>query len=229
MPFFSGRGRSAAPKPEFAVVGLGRFGASLARTLVAGGHTVLGIDTSQALVQRHSHEISQTVCLDATDEEALKEIDITSYGVVIVAIGNSFESSLMSVVALKAQGVQKVISKASTLVQGDILLKVGADRVVLPEYQAGEFLAAELMNPHLVAQIPFGGTWRVSEIRPKPEHSGKTLGDIDLKGNCGLDVLALARGSVLAIQPSLDTEITLQDLLLVAGSARDLASYADES
>lgn len=125
----------AAPssnKNEFAVIGLGRFGSSLARTLVSRGASVLGIDRSPEPVQDLADELTQTVVLDATNEAALREVDITSFGTVIVAIGSNFEANLLTTVALRELGVANIICKATNLRQRDILLKVGAHRVVLP-------------------------------------------------------------------------------------------------
>ena len=91
-------------KPEFAVIGLGRFGSSLALTLVAEGYTVLGIDRDRALVQRLADELTQTVSLDATDEDALHAVDITAFDTVVVAIGADFESNLMATAVVEEPG-----------------------------------------------------------------------------------------------------------------------------
>ncbi len=121
-------------KPDIAVIGLGRFGSSLALTLAASGCKVLGIDRDQTIVQHLADDLTQTVALDATDENALRAIDITAFDTVVVAIGADFESDLMATVALKSLGVRRVICKALTERQKSILLKVGADQVVLPEH-----------------------------------------------------------------------------------------------
>lgn len=220
-------GSKKSPK-EFAVIGLGRFGASVAATLVQQGHTVLGIDRDPALVQRYSHEITQTVSLDSTDEEALKEIDITSYETVVVAIGASFESNLMTTVALKSVGVRHVICKTTTQVHRDILLRVGADRVVLPEYEAGEQLAKELIAPVLVGQFDLCENWTVSEVKPPDKMVGASLEDLDWKGRFGLTVVALHRGSQVTVNPSHALIVQKGDLLVVIGSPRGLEQLAHD-
>jgi trk system potassium uptake protein TrkA len=118
----------------------------VALALAEQGYSVLGIDRDRDLVQRLADDLTQTVALDATDDDALRAVDITSFETVVVAIGTDFESNLMATTALKALGVRTVICKALTERQQTILLRVGADRVVLPEYEAGRRLADDLMG-----------------------------------------------------------------------------------
>jgi trk system potassium uptake protein TrkA len=136
-------GRNAGPR-EYAVIGLGRFGSSLTLRLIELGHSVLGIDRNRELVQRLADDLTQTAVLDASDDEALRDIDITAFDAVVVAIGADFESNLMTTTALKALGVSLVICKALSDRQRTILLRVGADRVILPEIEAGQRLADDL-------------------------------------------------------------------------------------
>lgn len=212
---------------EYAVIGLGRFGTSLARELVQAGHTVLGIDRSTDLVQRHSHEITQTVSLDSTDEEALKEIDITSYKTVVVAIGANFESNLMTTVALKSLGVKNVICKATTLMQRDILLRIGADQVVLPEYEAGARLATQLVTPSVVGQMTLCPGTRVSEIRVPDAYVGLSLEDIDARARYDMNIVAIQRGTNVIVTPKKGTVLRPDDLLVVIGSNDAVQKFSD--
>ena len=120
-------------KTDMAVIGLGRFGASVALTLARQGFSVVGVDRDPKLVQSLADDLTQTLTFDATDENALRAVDIASFDTVIVAIGADFEANLMATVALKAVGVKRIICKALTERQKTILLRVGADKVVLPE------------------------------------------------------------------------------------------------
>ena len=134
---------------EFAIIGLGRFGASVGEVLTERGFTVLGIDSSLDLVQKYANRFAQTVRLDSTDPDALREVDIHSYPTVVVAIGSNLEASLLTIVALKRLEIPRIIAKATTKTHRDLLLSVGADRVVLPEYERGERLALELAAPSM--------------------------------------------------------------------------------
>lgn len=205
-------------RQEYAVIGLGRFGTSVAKTLVEEGHTVLGIDFDMQLVQRYSHLITQTIALDSTDEEALKEIDIVSYKTVIVAIGTNFEANLMTSVALKNLGVQTVICKATTELQRDILLKIGVDRVVLPEFEAGERLATMITSPSVVSQMMLCPGYRVSEVQVPKALVDLSLADADIAGRFGLSVVALQRGSNVIPTPKKGTVLRADDYLVVIGA-----------
>ncbi|MFN3373900.1 MAG: potassium channel family protein, partial [Chloroflexus sp.] len=132
---------------EFAVIGLGRFGRSVALNLIERGHTVLGIDRDPNIVQQLADRMTQVVALDSTNEDALRAVDILSFDTVVVAIGSQFEANLMTTVALKQLGVKRVVCKALNERQQYILTRVGADMVVLPEHEAGARLAWQLSEP----------------------------------------------------------------------------------
>ncbi len=206
---------------EFAVIGLGRFGSSLARTLVARGASVLGVDRSPEIVQQIADELTQTVVADTTSEEVLREIDIKSFPTVIVAIGSNFEANLLTTVALREVGVREIICKALTMRQRDILLRVGASRVILPEHEAGQRLAVELTTPGMLGQIDLGTGYAVTEIHTPPALVDVQLGRSELRKN-GLNVLAIKRGDRVIISPAPDTVLRADDLLVVLGATKDI-------
>ena len=205
-------------KVEFAVVGLGRFGTSLALTLMENGYTVLGIDNDPLLVQRLSSLITHAAVLDATDEDALEEVEIGSFDAAVVAIGADFESNLLTTVALKSLGVRQVISKALTNRQREILLRVGADRVVQPEYDAGRRLAEELMVPAMLERLPLGPEHGVAEMLVPRSLTSQSLAQSDLRQRLGITVLAIKRGERILVSPQGDTVLLEGDLLVVLGS-----------
>jgi trk system potassium uptake protein TrkA len=212
---------------EFAIIGLGRFGASLARALIENGNNVLGVDNDAQLVQRISGELTHAAILDATDESALLEIDITSFDTVIVAIGADFESNLLATVALKNLGVPYVISKAVTRRQREILLRVGADRVVQPEHDAGQRLAEELLAPAVLERVHLGPDYSVAELLAPSSLAKQTLAQLDLRGRLGVTVLLIKRGEQLIVSPPADTVILDDDLLLVLGTNDALQSFSN--
>ncbi len=131
-------------RKDFLVVGLGRFGQAVAQRLLERGQSVLGVDINPQLVQDASDWLTQVVRLDATDPDALKEIEAQEFAVAIVAVGTNFEASVLATVLLKEIGVAKVISKALSSIHETVLLKVGADEVIFPERQAGYALGERL-------------------------------------------------------------------------------------
>lgn len=214
------RARSSRATQEFAVIGLGRFGISVARTLVERGHTVLGLDRDPAIVQRFADQVTQALSLDSSDEEALREVDIASYGTVIVAIGQNFEANLMTTVALKSLGVQSVICKATTMVHRDILLRVGADRVVLPEHDGGRRIAEELSMPEILHEIPLPGDKRLTELLiPSTMVGHPVSGAVE---GYEISVVALVRGEKVLVHPPRYEVLQESDVLIVIGTAEDI-------
>src|SRR5512147_3013104 len=136
-------------KQDFAVIGLGRFGTAVARTLLARGHAVLGIDRNREVLQPLTDELTEALILDATDEDALRSVDIALYDAVVVAINDRFEDELLTTLTLKQLGVRRVVGVASDERQKTILLKVGADEVMMPEHDTGYRMGLLLSLPNL--------------------------------------------------------------------------------
>ena len=208
---------------EFAVIGLGRFGSNLALTLEELGYSVLGIDQSKEIVQRLAPMLTQAVALDATDENALRAIDMAAFQIAIVAIGSSFEANLMTLVALKAIGVRQVICKALTDRQREILLRVGADRVVQPERDAGTQLAHELTTPNALAHVALGKLHSITELLAPERLCGKALYNIqDMLHQA--TVLVVKRGEVLNLMPAPEFVVQAGDLLVLLGTNSAISS-----
>ncbi len=175
----SGVARTGGNKAEFAVIGLGRFGSSLGTKLVESGFTVLGVDFDMDLVQKYSTVFTHTARLDTTDEAALRQAEIRAYDVVIVAIGANFEASLMTTVALRRLGCPNIICKAATSIHRDLLISVGAHRVILPESEAGEHLAWELSQPNLVDDLMLDEKLYVCALEVPPVYVGENLHELN--------------------------------------------------
>ncbi len=214
-------------KMEVAIIGLGRFGSSLALTLARQGFNVLGVDSDPKIAQKMADELTQALVFDATDEDALRAVDIGSFDTVVVAIGADFESNLMATVALKSIGVRKIICKALTERQKTILLRVGADKVVLPEFEAGERLALELANPNLLDRIPLGPEHCVVEISIPDSLEGITIQQAELRRKYGVTVVAVKRGETVTVSPPADFSLTKGDLLVVIGTNKNVFAMSD--
>lgn len=203
---------------EYAVIGLGRFGRSLASDLTRRGASVLGIDRDAELVQRYADEITDTAILDSTDEAALREVDLMSYKTVVVAIGNNFEASLITTSILKSFGVPTVIAKAQTRRQKDILLRMGANRVVLPEYEAGQLLAHELTHPGVIDQFDLGPGYTISELTLPPRWAGLALSDVGLRAKYGATALVVKRGNDVNVVPPSGFVLEASDIVVIVGT-----------
>jgi trk system potassium uptake protein len=203
---------------EYAVIGLGRFGSSVARELTRRGASVLGVDREAELVQRYAEDITETAIMDSTDEGALREVDMFSYKTVVVAIGNNFEANLITTSILKQFGVPNVIAKAQTRRQKDILQRMGANKVVLPEYEAGQFLAHELTHPGVIDQFDLGPGYTISELTLPPPWAGLALSDIGLRAKYGATALVVKRGNDVNVVPPSGFVLESSDIVVIVGT-----------
>ncbi len=204
-------------KKQVVVIGLGRFGSSLARTLVERGYEVLGLDTDMKRVEEVAEFATQAAQLDATDEEALREMGVRNFDVGVVAIGGDIKSSILVTLLLKRLGVQTVICKAQDDLHGEILEKVGADRVVYPERDTGIRVAHALTATNLVDYLEVMPGFGIAKLVVPPGFAGKELGQLDLKGNFGITTLILRRGSELIVNPTRSEVLGRGDVLVLAG------------
>ncbi|MBX3054063.1 MAG: TrkA family potassium uptake protein [Caldilineaceae bacterium] len=209
------------PANEFVVIGLGRFGTSVATTLVEHGRNVLAIDADQSRVQHLSSILPHVVALDATNIDALHQAGVENFDTGLVCIGTDFESNLLAAVLLQQLGVKRVIAKARTRTQRDILLRVGADEVILPEHEAGIRLGRKLSAGHLIDYLEVSNDVGVVELLAPPSLWDHNLSESSLRQRYGLTVMAVRRGDDLIVSPSATFRIEENDLLVVLGRIED--------
>lgn len=214
---------------EFAVIGLGRFGSAVALNLIERGYTVLGIDRSPAIVQALSDRMSQVVSLDSTNEDALRAVDITSFDTVVVAIGTHFENNLMTTVTLKGMGVRRVVCKAINERQQQILLRIGADEVVLPEHEAGSRLAWRLAEPRVLDHLNLGEGVSVAELKVPEWLVGQSLMLSGLRKRFNINLLAIRREGKLIVTPPADMLFARNDMMLVIGADVSISNFCSDS
>jgi trk system potassium uptake protein TrkA len=212
--------RRRRKKQEFLIIGIGRFGASLARELIESGYDVLAIDSDFRVVEQRSAAIPNIAQLDSTNIEALREIGAESFDTAFVCIGTNFEANIMTTVSLRKLGVKHVIAKVRTRTQREILLRVGADEVILPEHEAGVRLARRIAG-NFVDYLEIGPDMCLVEMVAPVRYVNKTLVEADLRKKYGLSVLAIRRGDVVISNPPADTRIEQEDELLVLGNIED--------
>lgn len=206
---------------EFVVIGLGRFGTSVATTLVEHGRNVLAIDADESRVQHLSTILPHVVTLDATNIDALRQVGVEHFDTGLVCIGTDFESNLLAAVLLQQLGVKRVIAKARTRTQRDILLRVGADEVILPEHEAGIRLGRKLSAGNLVDYLEVSNDVGVVEILAPPSLWDRTLSECSLRQRYGLTIIAVRRADDLIVSPSATFRIEEGDLLVVLGRIED--------
>ncbi|MCH7706161.1 MAG: TrkA family potassium uptake protein [Chloroflexi bacterium] len=202
------------------VIGLGRFGVSLAQELYKLGFDVLGIDRDEQVAQTQTEQLITVVRADSTSESALRELGIAGYDVAVVAIGTDIQSSILTTLLLKTLGVKEVIARANNPLHGESLERIGADKVLDPEREAGVRLAHRLFNPDVQEYIGVTSDVGISRFKP-PEHLiGQTLEEAGLGGTrdrYGITVMAIRRGREPILFPAKDEQIQTGDILFVAG------------
>ena len=199
---------------SYAVFGLGRYGFSVAKELVHNGVEVLAVDADETIVNSASADIPFCKCADVTDLEVIKQLGISNMDVVIIAMANNLEASVMALMLCKEVGVRTVIVKCANEVHKKILSKVGADKVVFPECESGIRLAKNLLSSGFVDVIELSNDVSLIELEVKPEWVGKTLVQLNLRKKYSINVIAIRQGNNLEININPTIELT-KDMQLV--------------
>jgi trk system potassium uptake protein TrkA len=212
----------------FGVIGLGRFGYHVARTLAQGGAEVIACDVDEEKVREVSEYVSLAYVLDATDAKALKESGIANVDTAVVSIGENIEASILIVVQLKELGVKEIVAKAVNPLHGKVLEKLGVDRVVYPEKEMAIRVAHSLLAGEFIEEIPIGEKHSLFELKAFDFMLGKTLRELDIRRRFGVSVLAIKRGENLIVNPMGDEKILPGDILVVLGTTEQLSSMASQ-
>jgi trk system potassium uptake protein len=218
------RNLGAKNNQQFAVIGLGRFGRAVCETLHKSGYEVLGIDADEKRVADilAAGMAAHAVSLDSTDPLALREAGVFEFDTVIVAIGNYLQESIITTLNVKEAGVANVVAKAASDVHAKLLQKVGADRVVLPEFEAGCALAQTLTKPGIFDRFDLDPEHSIVEIKVPPSFQGKTIIELKLRSEYGLNVLAVGQAQNFNINPQPNQRLAKDDVLVVIGSRADI-------
>lgn len=218
-------------KKQVLIIGLGRFGTSLANTLFSMGHDVLAVDDDDKKVQGISSQITRAVQADATDEAILKELGVSNFDVAIVTMGEAIQNSVLCTILLKRLGVPYVIARAENELHGVILDKIGADKVVYPEREMGIRVAHELALSDVLDYISVAPGYGVSKLAMPPYFVGKSLSELGLGrgGKWGLAVLLIRRGKEVIVTPDRAELVKHDDVLIVSGSDDRLEQFLTEA
>ena len=207
---------------QFVIIGLGRFGLSVAKTLYDLGNDVLAIDMDEDLVQEISDNVTHAVQLDATDENALRSLGIRNFDVAVVTIGSNIQASVMVTLLVKELGVKYIIAKGHSNLHAKVLYKIGADRVVLPEKDMGVRVAHNLVSDSILDYIELSADYSIMEIRALDEWQDKSLNELRLRSEYGINVVAIKKGEEINISPTADDKVEAGDVIVAIGSADEL-------
>lgn len=212
-------------KKNFAVIGLGRFGGSICRTLANAGIEVLAIDKSEERVNEFAMIASHAVVGDTTDEACLKSLGIRNFDHVIVAIGENIQSSILTTLILKELGVPYITAKAQNDYHEKVLRKIGADRVVHPERDMGIRIANNMISSNIVDYLELSNEYSIVEIAANEKLSGHTIMDLDIRKRYGLNIVAIKRGVNLIVSPLAQETIMIEDVLIVIGNDNAISRF----
>ncbi len=207
---------------QFLVLGLGRFGTSVARTLCELGQEVLAVDENEHLVEAIAPHVTQAIQLDATDEEALASLEVQSFDVAIVSIGQNTRDSILVSVLLKELGVPYLVAKANDELHAKVLRKIGVDRVVFPERDMGARIARSLLTPNVLELMELTGDYQIIEIRVPAKWVDNSIIDLNVRRRYGLNILAIHRGERFLVSPAPDMLFEQGDTVLVMGRKDDI-------
>lgn len=210
---------------EYLIIGLGRFGGSLARTLYGLGHNVLGVDADKHRVDELVDHITHAVEADATDEAVLKSLGVGNFDTVIVSIGGNLEASILITLLVKELGARKVVAKAASDAHGKVLSRVGADRVIFPEKDMGVRVARSLVTENVVDVIELARDVSIIEMEAGGKFGGKNLKELDLRAKFGVTVLAIRSGESIRVPPSPNDVIQPGSIVIVLGNNKDLDRF----
>ncbi|MEK4127207.1 TrkA family potassium uptake protein [Anoxybacillus sp. FSL W8-0382] len=215
-------------KKEFAVIGLGRFGGSVCRTLSEQGMEVLAIDINEDKVNEYASIASQAVVADSTDENVLKSLGIRNFDHVIVAIGDNIQASILTTLILKELGVEKITVKATSDYHEKVLKKIGADHIVHPERDMGERIANNMISNNVLDYLELSDHHSIVEIVANKQLHGHSLLELDIRAKYGINIVAIKRNNDIIVSPLASEIICEGDILIVIGADHDIDRFENE-
>jgi len=210
-------------KKTYAVFGLGRYGIAVARELVHNGVEVIAVDMDERIINAAIDELPICKCADITDPEVIRQLGISNVDVVIIAMANNLEASVMAVTLCKEIGVKTVIAKSANEMHQKILTRVGADKVVFPENESGIRLAKNLLSSGFVDMVSLAKNVSMIELDVRKEWLGKNLIELNLRKKYSINVVAVRRGDAVSVDIDPHAPLKEEDNLIVIADPEKLA------
>lgn len=215
-------------KRQYAVIGLGRFGSSVAKTLYETGNDVLAIDKDPEVVQEISDYVTHSVVMDATDETALANLGIRNFDVAVVAIGGNIQSSILATLLIKEAGINYIVAKGNNELHAKVLYRTGADKVILPEKDMGIRVAHNIVSSNILDYIELTSDYSIMEIEALEKWVGKTLRELDVRRKYGINIIGIKANEKINVSPSPDSKIAENDILIAIGEDKNLEKLEGE-
>lgn len=212
---------------QIIVIGCGRFGTSVSKTLTKLGHDVMVIDQNHEIIKEIAEYVAHAVQMDALDEASFRTIGLRNFDVAIIAIGSDLEASIMATLIAKEAGVKTVIAKAQNEIHGRVLERIGADKVIYPERDMGTRVAYGLVTPNILDVIEFSDDYSIVEIVALEGWENRTINELNLSRQHGMSVLAIKTGEKINIVPSFETMIKKDDIVVILGDNSKLKKISE--
>lgn len=207
---------------EIAVLGLGRFGKGVAETFSHIGGNVIAIDIDQKKVDDIADKVAYAIRADVTDSDTVERLGLSNVDAAVIAMSKSFEASIIAIILCKELGIPYIIAKAQNKLQGDILAKVGADKIIYPEVEMGEKLAMTLLYGNFVDIFSLSDKISIVETTLPKKWCGKTLVELDVRRKYGFNVIAVKEGDKISIDVPVDEPLKEDLELIVLGNVDEL-------
>lgn len=209
-------------KKQFIVIGLGRFGTSVAETLYALGNDVLAVDIDEEAVQNIAEKVTHAVQVDANDENSLRALGISNFDVAIISIGSDIQANILSTLLVKEMNVKHIITKANNALHAKVLYKIGANRVIFPERDMGIRVAHNLCSSSILDYIELSPDFSIAEVVTPKEWEGHSLKDLNLRVRYGINVVAIKRDDDIEVSPAAEEIIQESDIIVAIGGTAEL-------
>ncbi|MCI5731213.1 MAG: TrkA family potassium uptake protein [Eubacterium sp.] len=204
-------------RKEFVIFGVGDFGMNVAKTLANSGATVMVVDKEESQLEKIASEVTHTICADATNPEAMKQLGIRNYDGAIVGIGHNLETSALITMQLKEMDVPFIMVKASTDIEGRILTRVGADKVIFPDREMGIRVGNDIINGNYFEAIELSDEYSIVDMTVPTSWVGKTLQQLNVRSKYGISIIGIRGLEELNVNPAADYRLLAQDILIVLG------------
>jgi len=205
-------------KYDIAIIGLGTFGFELAVRLAQEGHGILAIDIDEKKINAIKDFVPVAVQADVTDKDVLEKLEINNFDKVIFGMSNALETIILSITIMKKMKVNYIIGKANTYIKKEILLKIGADKVVLPEISTAIRLAEKISHPTILERYELDKNNSLLEVEIPSKFIGKTLSELDLRRKHGINVVMKKDDTKTEVISNPNVEFKKGDIVFVIGS-----------
>ena len=211
---------------SFAIIGIGRFGTSVALTLSLMGHEVLAVDTSAAAIDSIADRVTHAIVADATDERVLRRIGIAEFDAVVISVAADIRASILTAMLSKELGAKRVVAKAADDLHAKLLIKAGADQVVQPERDSGVRLARSIAVDSVLDYFALTDDVSINELRLPYSWAGKSLVQLGIRTRYGVSVIAIKRGEKMIVAIDPNSALEQGDVLVLLGSNHELEKLA---